>query len=49
MNGPTIAVLAIIVVAVILAAVRIKKKGSCSCGGGDKGGCSSCHCSSNKK
>ena len=47
MNGPTIAVLGILAVVVVLAAIRIKKKGGCSCGSSKS--CSSCSCSSKKE
>ncbi len=39
MNGPTIAVLTVIIIAVALATIRVKKKGGCS-------GCASKSCGS---
>ena len=39
MNGPTIAVLALVVIAVVLSTIRVKKKGGCS-------GCASKSCGS---
>ncbi|WP_317315764.1 FeoB-associated Cys-rich membrane protein [Peptostreptococcus russellii] len=39
MNGPTIAVLSVVVIAAVLATIRVRKKGGCS---GCSKGCGSC-------